>query len=221
MSYIKLFTTELKNKGLSLYDKAVYGSLVTKFQYHNGEFYTYEKFIADELEISESSVKRSIKKLTEVGLISINKKYHKQLKQTVNYYNINLDNDSISDVKNLEPDTAITQSEIMPENANNEPMQASETIEDTDNNNYQQWVNPQSSITVDDNIKDIKWYDEISEVIEDEFELTPEEYFSQFKDVYEFGYKRLEHISDKARENGNKITPDDVLTFFDTIREVA
>lgn len=204
-TYIKLFTNDLKNKGLSLYDKAVYGSLVTKFQYHNGEFYTYEKFIADELEISESSVKRSIKKLTEVELISINKKYHKQLKQTVNYYNINLDNDSISDVKNLEPYTAITQSEIMPENANNEPIQASETIEDTDDNIY----------------KDIKWYDEISEVIEDEFELTPEEYFSQFKDVYEFGYKRLEHISDKARENGNKITPDDVLTFFDTIRQVA
>lgn len=204
-TYIKLFTNDLKNKGLSLYDKAVYGSLVTKFQYHNGEFYTYEKFIADELEISESSVKRSIKKLTEVGLISINKKYHKQLKQTVNYYNINLDNDSISDIKNLEPDTAITQSEIMPENVNNEPIQASETIEDTDNNIY----------------KDIKWYDEISEVIEDEFELTPEEYFGQFKDVYEFGYKRLEHISDKARENGNKITPDDVLTFFDTIRQVA
>lgn len=206
-TYIKLFTNDLKNKGLSLYDKAVFSSLVTKYQYHNNtEFYTYEKFIADELEISESSVKRSIKKLTEVGLISINKKYHKQLKQTVNYYNINLDTDSISVPKNSEPSTAITQSEISEQKSNNEPIQASEPIEDTDVNNI---------------YKDIKYYDEISEVIEDEFNVTPKEYISQFKDAYEFGFNRLEHISDKARENGNKVTPDDVLTFFDAIKNAA
>ena len=92
-TYIKLFTNDLKNKGLSLYDKAVYGSLVTKFQYHNNEaFYTYEKYIADELEVSESSVKRSIKKLIDLGLISVSKRFNKQLKQTVNYYIINNSN---------------------------------------------------------------------------------------------------------------------------------
>jgi predicted transcriptional regulator len=201
-TYIKLFTNDLKNKGLSLYDKAVFGSLVTKYQYHNNsEFYTYETFIADELEISESSVKRSIKKLTETGLISINKKYHKQLKQTVNYYTINLNaEDLISDTQNLEPNTAITQSQICEQKPN---------IEETE------------PIIEDNNIyKDIKWYNEISEVIEDEFNLTPEDYFNQFKDAYAFGFNRLEHISDKAKENGNKITPDDVLTFFDSIKEL-
>ena len=209
-TYIKLFTNDLKNKGLSLYDKAVYGSLVTKFQYHNNsEFYTYESFIADELEISESSVKRSIKKLAEIGLISISKKFHKQLKQTVNYYSVNLNTqDLISDTQNLEPSTATTQSEIVEQKPNNEEINTIEImIEDKneENNIY----------------KDIKWYNEISEVIEDEFNLTPEEYFGQFKDVYEFGYNRLEYISDKARENGNKVTPDDVLTLFDTIMQAA
>lgn len=206
-TYIKLFTNDLKNKGLSLYDKAVYGSLVTKYQYHNNsEFYTYESFIADELEISESSVKRSIKKLNDLGLISINKKYHKQLKQTVNYYSVNLNDEDLNiSTENLEPSTATTNTEIMQQKPNNEEIEVLEHVEDTDSNIY----------------KDIKWYYEISEVIEDEFNLSPEEYFSQYKDVYEFGYKRLEYISDKAKENGNKITPDDVLTFFDTIKEVA
>ena len=200
-TYIKLFTSELKNKGLSLYDKAVFGSLVTKYQYHNNtEFYTYEKFIADELEISESSVKRTIRKLNDVGLINISKKFHKQLKQTVNYYSINLDAE-IEDLptrpENLETSTATTQSNIMSENSNIENIEP----------------------IVDDDIHDdIKYYNEISDVIEDEFNMTPEEYINQFKDVYEFGYSRLEHISDKTKENtGTKITPDDVLAFFETI----
>lgn len=124
-TYIKLFTNELKDMGLSLYDKAVYGSLVTKFQYHNNsEFYTYESYIADELEISESSVKRSIKKLNEVGLISINKKYHKQLKKTVNYYIIN---NLISDTENFTPITCTTPIEKVEQNANNEVIQADDT----------------------------------------------------------------------------------------------
>lgn len=201
-TYIKLFTSELKNKGLSLYDKAVFGSLVTKYQYHNNtEFYTYEKFIADELEISESSVKRSIKKLNDVGLINISKKFHKQLKQTVNYYSINLDAE-IEDLptkhENLETSTATTQSNIMSENSNIENIEP---------------------IVEDDIHADIKYYNEISDVIEDEFNMAPEEYINQFKDVYEFGYSRLEHISDKAKENtGTKITPDDVLAFFERIK---
>ena len=119
-TYIKLFTNELKNMGLSLYDKAVYGSLLTKFQYHNNEeFYTYENFIADELEISESSVKRSIKKLNDVGLISINKKYHKQLRKTVNYYIIN---NSISDTENFAPITCTTTKVKVEQKPNNEEI---------------------------------------------------------------------------------------------------
>ena len=107
MKFIKLYTDELKNKGLSLFDKAVYGSLQTKYQYHgNQEFYTFESYIADELEISERTVKRSIKKLNETGLISITKRYHKQLKQVVNYYNLDIqetadnmrETDAITDV---------------------------------------------------------------------------------------------------------------------------
>lgn len=122
-TYIKLFTNDLKNKGLSLYDKAVYGSLVTKFQYHNNEaFYTYEKYIADELEVSESSVKRSIKKLIELGLISVSKRFNKQLKQTVNYYIIN---NSILSNENLSNDTSIVSAEKVEQKPNNSQIQAS------------------------------------------------------------------------------------------------
>lgn len=122
-TYIKLFTNDLKNKGLSLYDKAVYGSLVTKYQYHNNEpFYTYEKFIADELEVSESSVKRSIKKLIELGLISVSKRFNKQLKQTVNYYIIN---NSILSNENLSNDTSITSVENVEQKPNNSQIKAS------------------------------------------------------------------------------------------------
>lgn len=122
-TYIKLFTNDLKNKGLSLYDKAVYGSLVTKFQYHNNEaFYTYEKYIADELEVSESSVKRSIKKLIDLGLISVSKRFNKQLKQIVNYYIIN---NSILSNENLSNDTSIVSTNKVEQKPNNDQIQAS------------------------------------------------------------------------------------------------
>ena len=155
-TYIKLFTNDLKNKGLSLYDKAVFGSLVTKYQYHEGnEFYTYESFIADELEISESTVKRSIKTLSNKGLINITKKYHKQLQKTVNYYSIpdvaseihadipdvdttNTNDDRDTEIKPMDIDTtpdvvseihADISVEIMQENANNAPENKVEEIE--------------------------------------------------------------------------------------------
>lgn len=122
-TYIKLFTNDLKNKGLSLYDKAVFGSLATKFQYHNNEaFYTYEKYIADELEVSESSVKRSIKKLIDLELISVSKRFNKQLKQTVNYYMINK---SILSNENLSNDTSIVSVEKVEQKPNNSQIQAS------------------------------------------------------------------------------------------------
>lgn len=97
-TFIKLMTKELKNKGLTLFDKAVYSSLYTKYQYHQAPFYTYESFIADELEISENTVKRSIKKLQELGMIGITKKYSSEVRKTVNYYTIlSMDNNAIKE----------------------------------------------------------------------------------------------------------------------------
>ena len=153
-TYIKLFTNDLKNKGLSLYDKAVFSSLVTKYQYHEGnEFYTYEAFIADELEISESTVKRSIKTLSNKGLINITKKYHKQLQKTVNYYSIpNIDSANTNDDRDDEIKTAdvseihsdismdidTTPIEIMHENEDNEPDVASEIHADISKNKVEE-----------------------------------------------------------------------------------
>lgn len=153
-TYIKLFTNDLKNKGLSLYDKAVFSSLVTKYQYHKGnEFYTYETFIADELEISESTVKRSIKTLSNKGLINITKKYHKQLQKTVNYYSIpnidttNTNDDRDNEIKpadvseihsDISMDIDTTPLEIMQENEDNEPDVASEIHADISKNNVEE-----------------------------------------------------------------------------------
>lgn len=201
-TFIKLYTEELKNKGLSLYDKAVFGSLVTKYQYHNNsEFYTYEKFIADELEISESSVKRSIKKLNEVGLISINKKFHKQLKQTVNYYSINLDIEKENlptepeQKQNLETSTAITQSK---------PEETKVELH----------IFEQGDDTLEYDNKDT--YYNINQYIEKKYNMDAVTYMNQFTDTYALGYSRLEEIADAAN-----ITPDDVLSFYKDIKKAV
>ena len=205
-TYIKLFTNDLKNKGLSLYDKAVYGSLVTKFQYHNGEFYTYEKFIADELEISESSVKRSIKKLNEVGLISINKKFHKQLKQTVNYYSINLEIEKENlptepeQKQNLETSTAITQSQ---------PEETKVELHVFEHDNNTDVVE-----TIEYDNKDT--YYNINQYIEKKYNMDAVTYMNQFTDTYALGYSRLEEIADATN-----ITPDDVLSFYKDIKKAV
>lgn len=205
-TFIKLYTEELKNKGLSLYDKAVFGSLVTKYQYHNNsEFYTYEKFIADELEISESSVKRSIKKLNEVGLISINKKFHKQLKQTVNYYSINLEIEKENlptepeQKQNLEPITAITQSQP-------EETKVELHVFEHDNNDVVE--------TLEYDNKDT--YYNINQYIEKKYNMDAVTYMNQFTDTYALGYSRLEEIADAAN-----ITPDDVLSFYKDIKKAV
>lgn len=231
-TYIKLFTNDLKNKGLSLYDKAVFGSLVTKYQYHEGnEFYTYEAYIADELEISESSVKRSIKKLTELGLISIRKKFHKQFKQTVNYYSINLDNDTEdlnTDTKILEPSTATTQSAISEPETNNEGINKVEEIEHiitSINNNetaYEtglQDIHNRIGIMREEVIsinKGIENYDTVNSIIEQEFNQTAEEYFRQFNTMFDLGFNNLEHISELS---GFELTPDDVLNVYKAIKK--
>lgn len=189
-TYIKLFTNDLKNKGLSLFDKAVYGSLTTKYQYHNNQpFYTYEAYIADELEISESTVKRSIKTLSEQGLITISKKYHKQLKKSVNYY-------SIPDALNDSMEDTTTPVEITPEKPNNTVIN--------------QPVQPRIETGNDDS------YDELNEAIIDEFNQTAIEYFGQFKDMFELGSARIEHLADITN-----LKPTDIITIFKSVKQAA
>lgn len=246
-TYIKLFTNDLKKKGLSLYDKAVFSSLVTKYQYHEGnEFYTYEAFIADELEISESTVKRSIKTLSNKGLINITKKYHKQLQKTVNYYSIpNIDSTNINDDRDTEikpMDIDTTQVEIMQENGNNEPDVASEIHADISKNKVEEIETIINSINNEEtsyetgmkaihnkitlmkqeqsNInKGIENYDIVDEVIQGEYNQSADEYFNQFNTMFDLGFTRLEHISDLTYETDNVLTPDDVLNVFKAIKQ--
>ena len=235
-TYIKLFTNDLKNKGLSLYDKAVFSSLVTKYQYHEGnEFYTYESFIADELEISESTVKRSIKTLSNKGLINITKKYHKQLQKTVNYYSIpNIDSTNINDDRDTEikpMDIYTTQVEIMQENGNNEQKNKVEEIEtiinsiNNEETSYETGMKAiHNKITLmkqeQSNInKGIENYDIVNEVIQAEYNQSADEYFNQFNTMFDLGFTRLEHISDLTYETDNVLTPDDVLNVFKAIKQ--
>ena len=235
-TYIKLFTNDLKNKGLSLYDKAVFSSLVTKYQYHEGnEFYTYESFIADELEISESTVKRSIKTLSNKGLINITKKYHKQLQKTVNYYSIpNIDSTNINDDRDTEikpMDIYTTQVEIMHENENNAPYNKVEEIETIINSisneetSYETGMKAiHNKITLmkqeQSNInKGIENYDVVNEVIQGEYNQSADEYFNQFNTMFDLGFTRLEHISDLTYETDSVLTPDDVLNVFKAIKQ--
>ena len=235
-TYIKLFTNDLKNKGLSLYDKAVFGSLVTKYQYHEGnEFYTYEAFIADELEISESTVKRSIKTLSNKGLINITKKYHKQLQKTVNYYSIpDVDTTTINDDRDneIEPmNVDTTPVETMQENASNEQIDKVEEIEtiiNSINNNETNYetglqdihnrltIMKREQISINEGIEN---YDIVDDVIQAEYNQSAEEYFNQFNTMFDLGFTRLEHISDLTHETDNVLTPDDVLNVFKAIKK--
>ena len=205
MSYIKLFTTELNNKGLSLYDKAVYGSLVTKYQYHgNKEFYTFESYIADELEVSERTVKRSIKKLSETGLISISKRYHKQLKQTVNYYNLdtqNLSNENfVLDTFTVEPDIDIKATEITQQN---------EDIEDMETNTDAE-IQP---ITLPLDMVDYKTDEErIAEAIAEDYDSDIE----QINKIADISFTMLIDIADKTETD-----PQKVLDYIKEVRQIA
>lgn len=202
MSYVKLYTDELKNKGLTIYDKAVYGSLLTKFQYHNNQaFYTFEKFIADELEISERTVQRSIKKLVEVGLLSITKKFHKQLKQSVNYYNLseqNFTNQSlISTPINEEVEQSFTIEETSEQKPNNEEIKGF-------NNDYMFYDFEQT----DD--------EKISNTIENNYQQTPDEYFRDINKLSDIKFSMLEDISYKSETN-----PQAVLNYIKQLRHIA
>ena len=202
MSYVKLYTEELKNKGLTLFDKAVYGSLLTKSQYHkNQAFYTFEKYIADELEISERTVQRSIKKLTEVGLITVTKKFHKQLKQSVNYYILTEQNFTnqpfnLSDV---------------PEEV--EQVSTSEETSEQKPNNKETNLFKNDSVFNDDEQTN---EEKIVDAIETNYQQTPDEYFRDINKLTDIKFAMLEDISDKSETN-----PQVVLEYIKQLKHIA
>lgn len=206
MKYIKLFTEDLKGKNLSLFDKAVLGSLITKYQFHGcKEFYTYENFIADELEIGEATVKRSIKKLNEAGLISINKKYDSKLRKTINFYTVNF---------NTEDDKHIKEEEISEEKPN---VSLIETFTELSNEEQKKEVDDEIYETLDYTMK--SKYKLIKETIGELYNLDTKTYFKQFKDMFSLGYTNLEKIAHEATDTTTKVTPDDVLVVYKAVKE--
>lgn len=206
MKYIKLFTEDLKGKNLSLFDKAVLGSLITKYQFHGcKEFYTYENFIADELEIGEATVKRSIKKLNEAGLISINKKYDSKLRKTINFYTVNF---------NTEDDKHIKEEEISEEKPN---VSLIETFTELSNEEQKKEAVDEIYETLDYTMK--SKYKLIKETIGELYNLDTKTYFKQFKDMFSLGYTNLEKIAHEATDTTTKVTPDDVLVVYKAVKE--
>jgi predicted transcriptional regulator len=206
MKYIKLFTEDLKGKNLSLFDKAVLGSLITKYQFHGcKEFYTYENFIADELEIGEATVKRSIKKLNEAGLISINKKYDSKLRKTINFYTVNF---------NTEDDKHIKEEEISEEKPN---VSLIDTFTELSNEEQKKEAVDEIYETLDYTMK--SKYKLIKETIGELYNLDTKTYFKQFKDMFSLGYTNLEKIAHEATDTTTKVTPDDVLVVYKAVKE--
>lgn len=206
MKYIKLFTEDLKGKSLSLFDKAVFGSLITKYQFHGcKEFYTYENFIADELEIGEATVKRSIKKLNEAGLISINKKYDTKLRKTINFYTVNF---------NTEDDKHIKEEEISEEKPN---VSLIDTFNELSNEEQKKEAVDEIYETLDYTMK--SKYKLIKETIGELYNLDTKTYFKQFKDMFSLGYTNLEKIAHEATDTTTKVTPDDVLVVYKAVKE--
>lgn len=206
MKYIKLFTEDLKGKNLSLFDKAVLGSLITKYQFHGcKEFYTYENFIADELEIGEATVKRSIKKLNEAGLISINKKYDSKLRKTINFYTVNF---------NIEDDKHIKEEEISEEKPN---VSLIDTFTELSNEEQKKEAVDEIYETLDYTMK--SKYKLIKETIGELYNLDTKTYFKQFKDMFSLGYTNLEKIAHEATDTTTKVTPDDVLVVYKAVKE--
>lgn len=206
MKYIKLFTEDLKGKSLSLFDKAVLGSLITKYQFHGcKEFYTYENFIADELEIGEATVKRSIKKLNEAGLISINKKYDSKLRKTINFYTVNF---------NTEDDKHIKEEEISEEKPN---VSLIDTFNELSNEEQKKEAVDEIYETLDYTMK--SKYKLIKETIGELYNLDTKTYFKQFKDMFSLGYTNLEKIAHEATDTTTKVTPDDVLVVYKAVKE--
>ena len=66
----------------------VYMHLKDKYRYYNTDVYSYMKCIAEYLEMSEITIKRTIKKLKEVGLIECRREWVKSdgIPKSSNYY---------------------------------------------------------------------------------------------------------------------------------------
>ena len=78
----------LRGRGLNQTEKLIYICLINNYRYHKKEFYTYERFLADKLEVDERTIRRGIKRLKELELIGINKVYNKEMHKTLNYYTV-------------------------------------------------------------------------------------------------------------------------------------
>ena len=66
----------------------VYMHLKDKYRYYNKDVYSYMKCMAEYLEMSEITIKRTIKKLKEVGLIECRREWVKSdgIPKSSNYY---------------------------------------------------------------------------------------------------------------------------------------
>lgn len=84
MDYISF----LRGRGLTQTEKLIYVCLANNYRYHQKEFYTYESYLADKLEVDERTIRRGIKKLKEVNLINVSREYNKEVKKTLNYYTV-------------------------------------------------------------------------------------------------------------------------------------
>lgn len=192
--FIKLMTDDLKGKGLTIFEKAVYSSLYCKYQYHNEAFYTYESFIAEELEISEKTVMRSIDKLQKLGLITVARRYNKETKKSVNYYTVNEPDgtydESTKEEKEISVENNISMdSDQSPKEKKEEHAKITYLIED---------------------------YNRLQDAIEENYETTPEELFGNINSIYDIQYNLLESLSDIANTH-----PHIALDYIKEVRHIA
>lgn len=89
MSFYKHYTDLLKTH-LSPSAEKVLMVLINRAEFHNNKpFYCYEKWIASEINKSERTIKRAIKKLSEDNYISIERVYNKNTRKSINIYTVN------------------------------------------------------------------------------------------------------------------------------------
>lgn len=215
--FIKLYTNDLKGKGLTITDKAVYSSLHTKYQYHeNKPFYTYEKFIAEELEVSERSVRNSIKKLEESGLVEIKRQYNKETRKTTNFYIVK-DTDTAEANNKESMEITNTQTPI------NEDMTIEEldTVFDIDNADEPVYLplnfnNYDDEEDINNNSDDITDYQKMRLGIMEKYNKSPEEYLENINKILDIDYKLLEELADMSNSN-----PEVALKFIKDIRNIA
>lgn len=125
----------LKDKERELYEqltgaqKKVYLHLRNdRFHFKNIEFYDKQKMIAEYLDISEKTVKRAIKRLQEIGLLNVSKKW-KVNKYTLPCYD-NLENKVVKETK-------VEQAPVIQETPKQEDFNIDDLeVNDTPDNGY-------------------------------------------------------------------------------------